>query len=48
LERKLADEEFNQLFVIMNFTEHDGSGLEAMRLLDQQQQQPKTAVRMST
>jgi hypothetical protein len=34
LEGKLADEEFSRLLVTTNFTECDGSGLEAIRLLD--------------
>ena len=34
LERQLADQEFGRLLVATNFTESDGTGAEAMRLLD--------------
>lgn len=34
LERELADEELRRLLVATNFTKSDGTGPEAMRLLD--------------
>jgi hypothetical protein len=34
LERQFADQEFGRLLVATNFTEGDGTGAEAVRLLD--------------